>query len=186
MNAAFWEIYRHGYHAVGVRDLAKKANVTIGAFFHYFPTKNHVAYAILDEVVHNGILDRWIRPLAAYKNPVQGMVKCFKNTFESWPDELVSTGCPLNNLTQELSTTDETIKARAKMVLLDWMEKTQVYLEKAQETGYLDKKVDTKELAQFIVTFQEGTFAMGKALNDRKVYDSMYKSFKRHLESVST
>lgn len=185
LNAAFMEIYRYGYNGVGVRDLAKKADVTIGAFFHYFPTKSHVAYAIIDEIVHAGIMDRWIKPLAAYKNPIQGILKCFRNTFENWPDEFVGLGCPLNNLTQELSSSDESIKARAKTVLTDWIAKTKEHLKRAQDNGYLDKKVDIQELAEFIVTFQEGTFAMGKAMNDRKIFDSMYKTFKRHLDSIS-
>jgi AcrR family transcriptional regulator len=185
LNAAFMEIYRHGYNGVGVRDLAKKADVTIGAFFHYFPTKSHVAYAIIDEIVHAGIMERWIKPLAAYKNPLQGILKCFHNTFENWPDDLVGLGCPLNNLTQELSGSDESIKVRAKAVLTDWIAKTKEHLKRAQDNGYLDKKVDIQELAEFIVTFQEGTFAMGKAMNDRKVFASMYKNFKRYIDSVS-
>ena len=186
LNAAFLEIYRRGFNGVGVRELASKADVTIGAFFHYFPTKNHVAYAIIDEIVAVGIMDRWIKPLAAYKNPLQGILKCFKNTFENWPDELVTLGCPLNNLTQELSASDESIKAKTQAVLKDWIEKTKAHLDRAQETGYLQKNVSTQELAEFIVTFQEGTFAMGKALNNRQIFDSMYKNFKHHLDSVST
>ena len=185
LNAAFLEIYRHGFNGVGVRDLASRADVTIGAFFHYFPTKNHVAYAIIDEIVRSGIMDRWIKPLSAYKNPLQGMLKCFKSTFETWPDELVSLGCPLNNLTQELSAADASIKEKTTAVLLEWIENTKEHLDRAKEGGYLEKSVNTRELAEFIVTFQEGTFAMGKAMNDRRIFDSMYKNFKRHIDSVS-
>jgi TetR/AcrR family transcriptional regulator, transcriptional repressor for nem operon len=186
LNAAFMEIYRQGYNGVGVRELASKADVTIGAFFHYFPTKSHVAYAIIDEIVHTGIIDRWIKPLSAYKNPLQGMIKCFKNTFENWPDELVTLGCPLNNLTQELSASDESIKIKTHAVLTEWIEKTKEHLKRAQKEGYLKKNVNTQELAEFIVTFQEGTFAMGKAMNDRKIFNSMCKNFKHHIDSVST
>lgn len=186
LNAAFMEIYRHGYNGVGVRELANKADVTIGAFFHYFPTKNHVAHAIIDQIIHTGILDRWIKPLTAYKNPLQGMLKCFKNTFDNWPDELVHLGCPLNNLTQEMSAADESIRLKTKFVLSDWIEKTKFHLKRAQDEGYLRKNVNIQELAEFLVTFQEGTFAMGKALGDRRIFDSMYKNLKRHLEALST
>lgn len=185
LNAAFLEIYRHGFNGVGVRELASKADVTIGAFFHYFPTKNHVAYAIIDEVIRTGIMDRWIKPLAAYKNPLQGILKCFRNTFDNWPDELVCLGCPLNNLTQELSASDAEIKEKTTAVLTDWIEHTKTHLDRAKADGYLKKGVNTRELAEFIVTFQEGTFAMGKAMNDRKIFQSMYKSFKRHIDSVA-
>ena len=186
LNAAFLEIYRRGFNGVGVRELASKADVTIGAFFHHFPTKNDVAYAIVDEIIRTGIMERWITPLAAYKNPLQGILKCFKNTFENWPDDLVSLGCPLNNLTQELSASDAAMKAKTQGVLTDWIQNTKVHLQRAKDQGYLRKNVNVQELAEFIVTFQEGTFAMGKALNDRKIFDSMYKSFKLHIDSVST
>jgi AcrR family transcriptional regulator len=186
LNSAFLEIYRRGFNGVGVRELASKADVTIGAFFHHFPTKNHVAYAIVDEIIHVGILDRWIKPLSAYKNPLKGILKCFKNTFEQWPDEFVALGCPLNNLTQELSASDETMQAKTKAVLLDWVEKTREHLKRAQVAGYLHNDVDLQELAEFIVAFQEGTFAMGKAMNDRRIFASMYNSFKKHIDSIST
>lgn len=186
LNTAFLEIYKQGFNGVGVRELATKADVTIGAFFHYFPTKSHVAYAIIDEIIHTGIIDRWIKPLAAYKNPLQGILKCFKNTFENWPDELVSLGCPLNNLTQELSSSDKAVTAKTQAVLTNWIDKTREHLKRAQKEGYLRKSVDTQELAEFIVTFQEGTFAMGKSLNNRKIFVSMYKNFKHHIDSVST
>lgn len=123
--------------------------------------------------------------MPAYKNPLQGILRCFRNTFENWPDELVALGCPLNNLTQELSAADESVKSRTSAVLQDWIEKTESHLKRAREGGYLRKDVNTRELAEFIVTFQEGTFAMGKALNDRRIFDSMYNSFKQHIDSVS-
>lgn len=185
LNASFMEIYKRGFNGVGVRELAAKAEVTIGAFFHYFPTKNHVGYAIVDEIIRDGIMDRWIRPLSAYKNPVQGILKCFKNTFTNWPDEYVALGCPLNNLTQEMAGSDEVFQQKTRAVLQDWIAKTQEHLKCAQQAGYLRKNVNTQELAEYIVTFQEGTFAMGKALNDRRIFDSMYRSLKQHLEALA-
>lgn len=125
------------------------------------------------------------RPLSAYKNPVQGILKCFKKTFTNWPDEYVTLGCPLNNLTQEMAGSDEVFQQKTRAVLQDWIAKTHEHLKRAQQGGYLRKNVNTQELAEYIVTFQEGTFAMGKALNDRRIFDSMYRSLKQHLEALA-
>jgi hypothetical protein len=94
-------------------------------------------------------------------------------------------GCPLNNLTQELSASDAAMKDKTQAVLTEWIQNTKIHLQRAKDQGYLRKNVNVQDLAEFIVTFQEGTFAMGKALNDRKIFDSMYKSFKHHIDSVS-
>jgi AcrR family transcriptional regulator len=183
LEVAFWEIYRRGFQAVGVREIAATAEMTIGAFFHHFPTKSEVGYAIVDEYLRAGIMERWISPLAAYKNPIHGILKTYKKTFDTWPDEYVKLGCPLNNLTQEMSAVDPKFHEKSRSVLLQWIAETEKYLQKGAREGYLKANADTKEMAELIVTLQEGTFAMGKALGDRRVFDSMYGSLKTYLEA---
>ena len=39
MQAAWELMSEHGFDAVPVRDICKKAGVTTGAFYHHFPTK---------------------------------------------------------------------------------------------------------------------------------------------------
>lgn len=181
IEAAFWQIYEHGFQGVGVREIAQKADLTIGAFFYHFKTKNDVGYAIIDEYLAAGIHERWIAPLKDFENPIQGMIEIYKKTFDEWPDEFVSRGCPLNNLGQEMSAIDEKFQAKAAQLLADWIQKTRHYLEIAREKGILKPDTDIAALAEFIVTFQEATFAMGKVMNDRKVYASLFLSFKEHL-----
>lgn len=183
IESAFSLIYENGFQGVGVREIAEKANLTIGAFFYHFPTKNQVGYAIIEEFLSKGIMERWILPLEGYENPIEGMIKTFKKTFASWPDEFVSRGCPLNNLGQEMSAIDVEFQKKAKALLTTWIKHTKKYLDIAKKQKILKANTDTKKLAEFIVTFQEATFAMGKVMNDRKVYDSLYISFKEHLES---
>ena len=185
LEVAFLEIYRKGFQGVSVRDIAAKADLTIGAFFHHFPTKNHVAHAIIEEIIRKRIMERWIEPLSAYKNPVQGILKCFKRTFETWPDEFVELGCPLNNLTQELTNIDPAIRAKTQAVLNQWIDETERHLKRAQDDGYLRKGANVRDAAEFIVTLQEGTFAIGKALSNRNVFHSLYRSLKIYLESLT-
>ncbi|MCG6152276.1 TetR/AcrR family transcriptional regulator [Leptospira bandrabouensis] len=183
IESAFVLIYQNGFQGVGVREIAQKANLTIGAFFYHFPTKNHVGYAIIDDFLSKGIMDRWIVPLESFENPVEGIIQTFKKTFEEWPDEFVSRGCPLNNLGQEMSAIDPEFQKKAKGLLSHWIQNTKTYLDIAKKKKILKAKTDTMKLAEFIVTFQEATFAMGKVMNDRSVYDSLYLSFRDHLLS---
>ncbi|XDD47767.1 TetR/AcrR family transcriptional regulator [Leptospira sp. WS39.C2] len=183
IESAFALIYQNGFQGVGVREIAEKANLTIGAFFYHFPTKNHVGYAIIDEFLSKGILDRWISPLENFDDPLEGIIQTFKKTFEEWPDEFVSRGCPLNNLGQEMSAIDPEFQRKTKELLSAWIQKSKLFLDKAKKKKILKAKTDTLKLAEFIVTFQEATFAMGKVMNDRSVYDSLYLSFRDHLKS---
>jgi AcrR family transcriptional regulator len=185
LEVAFHEIHQHGFQGVSIDRIIKKTNVTKGAFFHYFATKNDLGYTIVDELLREMILDRWIRPLAAYNNPVQGILNRFRKLADDMSDEDIVRGCPLNNLTQEMSSVDSVFHEKLQAVMLLWIDETERYLTKAQNDGYLRKTTNTRRLAEFIVTVQEGTFAMAKTMNDRKIFSSLYSSLKNYLDSNS-
>jgi AcrR family transcriptional regulator len=183
LETAAREIYEHGFQGVSIDQIIKKTNVTKGAFFHYFSTKSDLGYAIVDEILKEMVLERWIRPLAAYKNPVQGILKRFKTLTDAMSEENLVRGCPLNNLTQEMSSNDPLFREKLKAVMTLWIEETERYLKKAQENGYLKKTANTRQLAEFIVATEEGSFGMVKSMADRKIYTSLYNSLRDYLLS---
>jgi AcrR family transcriptional regulator len=185
LGAAFDEIYHRGFHDASVNDIVAKTNLTKGAFFHYFSTKNDLGYAIADEVLKEMVLDRWIRPLAAYKNPVQGIISRFRKIIESTPREHMALGCPLNNLTQEMSSVDPIFREKLLGVMQLWISETEKYLMKAQVEGYLSPDANPRQVAEFVVMVEEGAFAMVKNMRDERVYWSLYNSLKQYLESLS-
>ncbi len=186
LRVAFDEIYKHGFQATSVNGIVAKTNVTKGAFFHYFPTKNDLGYALADEVLRDMMLNRWVRPLNAYRNPVQGMVKTYKKLMEATTDQELSLGCPLNNLTQEMSAVDPVFRDKLRDVLQTWIDETEKHLRKARDDGYLRPNVDPRMAAEFAVMVEEGSFAVLKNLGDRKVYRSLYQGFREFMESISS
>lgn len=185
LEAAFTQIYQHGFQATSIDEIVAKASMTKGAFFSHFHSKNELGYAIVDEILKDMTLDRWIRPVAAYKNPVQGIITRFRKIIETTQDEHMGLGCPLNNLVQEMSAVDPVFREKLQAILLLWIDETEKYLKKAQAEGYLKKNVNARQIAEFVVMVEEGSFAMVKNLRDKKVYWALYESLKQYLESIS-
>jgi AcrR family transcriptional regulator len=185
LEAAFTEIYHHGFRATSIDEIVAKTTMTKGAFFSHFHSKNELGYALVDEVLKEMALERWVRPVAAYKNPVQGIITRFRKIIESSPEQHMALGCPLNNLTQEMSAVDPVFREKLRAVLQLWIDETEKYLKKAQAEGYLRKDVSTRQVAEFVVMVEEGSFAMVKNLRDKKVFWSLYESLKQYLESIS-
>jgi TetR/AcrR family transcriptional regulator, transcriptional repressor for nem operon len=186
LSAGFETVYRKGFRSTSVNEIVAKAGVTQGAFFHYFPTKNDLGYALADEVLKDMILNRWIRPLSAYRNPVQGIAARFRKLMEATTDEELGLGCPLNNLTQEMSSVDPVFRDKLRGDLAEWIKETEGYLKKAQAEGYLKPEIDTRSAAEFLVMMEEGSWALAKVLGDRRIYRSMYDGYRKYLESIST
>ena len=185
LDAAFNEIYRRGFQATSIDDIVAKTGMTKGAFFSHFHTKNELGYAIADEILLEITLERWVRPLTAYKNPIRGIITRFRKIIETTPDEHMGLGCPLNNLVQEMSAVDPVFRDKLNAILRQWISETEKYLKKAQAEGYLKKDVNTRQVAEFVVMVEEGSLAMVKNLRDKKVYWSLYESLKQYLESIS-
>ena len=176
LRAAFDEVYHHGFRAASVDDMLARTHLTKGAFYSQFKSKDALGYALVDEVLKELPLDRWIRPLAAYTNPVQGIIAHFRKNIETTPDAHVALGCPLNNLVQEMSTESAAFREKLNAVLRLWIRETERYLRKAQEDGYLKKDVNPRQVAEFVVMVEEGSYAMVKNFRDRRVYWSLFES----------
>ena len=185
LNAAFDEIYHRGFHGARIDDIVAKTAMTKGAFFSHFRTKNDLGYAIVDDILKEMTLERWIRPLAAYTNPIQGIISRFRKNIETTPPEHIALGCPLNNLVQEMSAIDPTFRDKLNAVLKIWIDETEKYLKRAQAEGYLKEDANPRQIAEFVVMVEEGSFAMVKNLRDKKVYWSLYESLRQYLESMS-
>lgn len=186
LEAAFEEIYQRGFQGVSINEIIGKTDVTKGAFFHYFATKQELGYAIVDEILKDLTLSRWIRPLAAYKNPVVGILRQLKKIIDGTSEKEMASGCPLNNLIQEMSPVDPFFREKLRAVLTLWIDEIEKNLKRAQDLGYVKKDVDTRQAAEFIVTVHEGGFGISKSMRDKNIWRSLYGSLRKYLKSIST
>lgn len=182
LEVSFNEIYTHGFKGTSTNTIISKMNMTRGAFFHHFPTKDDLGFALIDEVLRDMIIERWIRPIEAYEDPVGGILKNFAKLIDEHADEHILCGCPLNNLVQEMADRPE-FQKRVQAVMELWIEETQNLLTRAKKSGHLKKTANTRQLAEFIVACQEASFSMGKALNSRAAMHSVLRSLRMCLDS---
>lgn len=185
LDVAFMEIYMNGFNGTSTNAIIDKLDMTRGAFFHHFPTKDDLGYAMIDEVLAGLIIQRWVEPIKGYKNPIEGIIKNFTKLINEHKPEHVLLGCPLNNLIQELSGSRPIFQKKLQAVMELWVKDTQKILSSAKKEGYLNKNVSTRDLAEFIVSCQESAFAMGKAMNNLKPAKTIASNLKLHLANLN-
>lgn len=184
LEAAFKEIYARGFQGVSVDDIVAKTNLTKGAFYHQFPTKLDLGYALVDEVIKPMIIERWVRPLDQYENPLDGILKQMELLIGKADPSELKLGCPLNNLVQEMAPVDKGFQKRLQEALNLWISETEAHLKRAKKNGYLKRDVDTKKVAHFVVMAHEGFYGMLKGLNDPKAFDVLFDSMKRYFSTL--
>lgn len=184
LDAAFVEILRHGFQGASVDDIVARTSVTKGAFYHHFPTKLDLGYALVDEVLSPMIVQRWITPLERYANPLEGIARQMDLLIGHADPASLRTGCPLNNLVQEMSPLDAGFRRRLQAALNRWIDGVEVHLRRGQESGYVDREVDPRQAAHFIVLMHEGIFGMLKGLGDAATFHTFFASVRSYLRSI--
>ncbi len=183
LEAAFQEIYESGFQAASLDKILSKAGVTKGALYHHFGSKQELGYAVVDELIRERILDRWVRPVEQAANPIDSLLAGphRKGPFPSFSQRL---GCPLNNLAQEMSPLDEGFRKRVESVFHAWRDGIAKALRRGQERGQVRSDVDPIESADFFLAALEGTVSLAKNAQDEKLFHSCKAGLTRYLESL--
>ena len=164
LQAAFEEIYRHGFQGSSLETILEQAGVTKGALYHHFPDKAALGYAVVDEVVKGLLLERWLGVLEEQPgdplSALQGMLQ--ERLHQLQPHE-VELGCPLNNLGQEMSPLDERFRRRVAATFETWTDGFAAVLRRGQEDGTVRSDVAPDRVAAFLVAAIEGSFGLAKS-----------------------
>lgn len=186
LQVAFVEVFSKGFQGVSVDDIVKKTSMTKGAFYHHFPTKVDLGYALVEDVITPMIIDRWITPLEEFENPLEGILQRLKILIGKADPKELRWGCPLNNLVQEMAPVDAGFRIRLEKALNLWISEIERHLKRAKQNGYLREDVNARQVAHFVVMSHEGFYGMLKGLNDPHAFNALYNSLKIYFSTIET
>jgi len=184
LQAAFWEIYRNGFRAADLDGILTQARVTKGALYHHFDSKAALGHAVIDEVIQNRILERWLRPLERAEDPIRAFTEIFRGFTSDALREACELGCPLNNLAQEMSPVDEGFRVRIHRIYGLWRDGLAQALRRGQESGYVRPDVDPSKSAAFIIAALEGGVGLAKNAQDPDLLRACGQGLIGYLESL--
>ena len=184
LQAAFREVHRYGFQSAGVDTILASTDVTKGALYYHFESKEALGYAIIEEVVAEMTRDRWLRPLqrSQDKDSIDALIGIVR-AIPSRPRD-VKGGCPLVNLTQEMSQLDEQFRKRLERIFHAWQEGIAVVLRRGQYQGTVRPDLVPEETASFLVAMVEGYEVLAKNAQDAKVWDAGIRNIVGWLNSL--
>ena len=158
------------------------AGVTKGALYYHFDNKEALGYAVVDEVIANNLYQKWVRPLQNAENPIDVLVCIIQS--ESLKREDIQRGCPLLNLSQEMSGLDEGFRRRTARLYKDWHDAMAEALREGQKRRVVRSDINANETATFVIAAWEGYVVLGKNSQDPRLMESGQRSVCGHIESL--
>jgi AcrR family transcriptional regulator len=182
LQAAFREIHRSGFQSAGIDTILAATDVTKGALYHHFDSKEALGYAIVEEIIAKLVRDRWLHPLLSDGQPIDILIGIVRRTPVLPKD--VRAGCPLLNLAQEMSPLDEEFRKRLERIFLAWQEGVATLLRKGQAQGTVRRDLNPDEAASFLIAMVEGYASLAKNAQDAKVWEVGIRNIVGWLKSL--
>jgi TetR/AcrR family transcriptional repressor of nem operon len=182
LQAAFREIHRSGFQSAGIDTILAATNVTKGALYHHFESKEALGYAVVEEKIAKLTHDRWLRPMQSEGDAIDILIGVVRRIPDSPQD--VRAGCPLLLLSQEMSPLDEQFRKRLERIFLDWQEGIATLLRKGKSQGTVRRDLKPDQAASFLIATVEGYGTLAKNAQDAKVWKAGIRNIVGWLRSL--
>ncbi len=167
--AAKPRFHSRSYANVGIQEICESAGVQKGSFYHFFPSKRDLVMAVIDEFADewaNGFVaeafDEALPPLERI-NYLLDAVYFWQKSVKQVHGRML--GCIFGNLTLEVSTQDDILRAKLLAIFTRAKSRFKETLDDAVETGAL-APLDSGLTAEAMLAYLEGVILLAKAQND--------------------
>ena len=99
-------------------------------------------------------------------------------------EEAIRCGCPINNLSTEMSPIDEGFRLRIERVYKRWHSRLIEAFIRAQKRGYMRKDVKAEEAALFIIAAIQGAFTISKNSQNCELFIQVMQPLNQYLRSL--
>jgi TetR/AcrR family transcriptional repressor of nem operon len=184
LQKAFELIYINGYQTTSIDHIIATTQVTKGAFYYHFKTKDEMGLAIINEILKPTLTKSFLEPLQQEQNPLEAIYNLMHNLLIENEFLKVEYGCPVANFTQEMApwnadfskVLDELTKQCLKLMI--------DIIKNGKKNGLIRKDVRAKQVTLFVMSGYWGIRNFGKLENSKTVYLPYLKEIKCYLNTL--
>jgi TetR/AcrR family transcriptional repressor of nem operon len=184
LRKAFELIYVRGYQSTSIDDIISTTQVTKGAFYYHFNTKDEMGLAIINDILKPALAGSFAEPLQNERDPAEAIYKLIENLLMKDAFMKAEFGCPVSNLTQEMASRNGNFKQALEDLTHQWTEVMTATIENGKKEGLLRKDVNAKQATLMILSGYWGIRNFGKLEKNNTVYLPYLKELKNYLKSL--
>jgi len=170
---------QRAYSAIGVSEICTEAGVPKGSFYYFFPSKQALVLAVVDE---HWVQQRhdWTTILDTPEPLIDRLRALFEATAQVQRDALVGTGsvtgCIFGNLALEVSGQDDPVRTRVQEIFDEQIDLIEDTIRGAAGEGASTIAGNPRTTAKAIVAQLEGLVLFAKLFNDPTQLDQLWQN----------
>lgn len=183
LQKAFELIYVKGYQTTSIDEILATTQVTKGAFYHHFKSKDEMGVAIINELLKPSFRNAFITPLQQEGDPLSSIYTMMHSILMENEFLKVEYGCPASNFTQEMAWNKDFNKALNDLTT-QWEQAIIHIIENGKKKKLVKSTVNGKEVAVFIMSGYWGIRNLGKLENSKAIYLIYLKQLQSYLKTL--
>jgi len=177
LGRMFQDIHKNGFQGLRADRVIADLGITKGALYHYFPSKDAIGLAVIEEIIGPTYLSFFRSLEQAKGHPIDLLQEHLRELGEKATPDDIYLGCPLNNLVQEMSPLNEDFRQRLKVVMDGMIHYSARALERGIQNGQVKPDTDCGAVASFMIAGMEGAYGVAKV-------QKSLSSFHRNIEQL--
>ena len=184
LQKAFELIYAKGYQATSVDEILATTQVTKGAFYYHFKTKDEMGLAMVKEILQPTLINSTLHAFLKEQHPLDAIYNLMDELLLKDGFLKMEYGCPASNLIQEMASWHPSFNNALNTLMEQWVELITVSIEQGQKKELVKKAVNAKQVALYIMSSYWGIRNFGKLKSTTKVYESYLKELRGYLKGM--
>ncbi|MDH3699286.1 MAG: TetR/AcrR family transcriptional regulator [Flavobacteriaceae bacterium] len=176
--------YQNGYHNTSVDDILKKLDLSKGAFYYHFKSKEEFFISIIQNLIVQRVYSALVQPIEGKEDPFTIIEESLDASLETAEHNFFDNGFVLSNFLSETQGKDPEINTYLNDILKIWEVALITSLQKGKSDGYVARHVDSDGVAAYIISAYMGIrlqMACGNAKNLRYKFIQQLRIYFRSL-----
>ena len=167
--AAKPRFHSRSYANVGIQEICESAGIQKGSFYHFFPSKRDLIVAVIEEFADewaNGFVAEAFDPALPPMERIDYLIDAayfWQKSIKQVHGRML--GCIFGNLTLEVSTQDDILRAKLLAIFGRAKSRFMNALDEAVAAGTI-APLDTALTAEAMLAYLEGVILLAKSQND--------------------
>ena len=182
LEAAIGLSLEKGFADTTVAEVCERAELTKGAFFHYFNDKEAMGKAVLEQWIANGNANYGSAPFWKLADPLERVYG-----YIDFTSELTRTGpcgCLVGIYSQELWQSQPELRADCEAAFRAWADGLAQLFDEAKARQAPKANFDPRGLAYHFIAVFEGGLILARAYRRPEIVGEQLEHFKRYVKGL--
>ncbi|MEM7486704.1 MAG: TetR/AcrR family transcriptional regulator [Bacteroidota bacterium] len=177
--------HEKGYYHTSLDDILKELDLSKGAFYHHFKSKEDFFVHIVQNLIVQKVYALLVEPLNTQKNPLPVILESLENALEPSQGNAMAYGFMLNDFLTEFNKRNTEISTYLKDILKVWEVNLVSVLKRGKVDGHIARHVDCEGVATYIIASYLGMRSLLIDTTNNQLKYQYMQQLKHYFSSIA-